>query len=300
MTFELVEDRDYNSNEIYRVKDRNDYQLFLNESNQTEEMVRNLSENVTNLTHLPNGEYKFVTSISNIEGVGIFATGKILSNELLGPARIKNKRTILGRFINHSANPNTVPKRTEDGFDIVAKKPIYSGEEITINYRETMNLAIELDNQKLDLMNFFEQFRSLSKNDARLFLEKIEREMLKMPQSDLPIKHYFSTGVYGREMSQVKGTLVIGKIHKHSTMNVLSKGDISIFSEDGIMRLKAPCTFVSNPGAKRLIYAHEDTIFSNFHGTEETDIEKIEEQFIAKNYSEVVMLENNISNKIRG
>jgi hypothetical protein len=47
---------------------------------------------------------------------------------------------------------------------------------------------------------------------------------------------------------------------------------------------------VSPPGVKRLAYAHEESIWATIHGTDETDVDKIEEQFIAKDYSEVEKL----------
>lgn len=135
-----------------------------------------------------------------------------------------------------------------------------------------------------------EKAMSLSKEEVQDYIADLEMKLKELPQVEIPLKHYFSKGVYGREIEFLKDSLIIGKIHKHQTMNVISKGEVSVLSIDGVMRIKAPFTFVSSPGAKRVIYAHEDTVWTCFHGTHETDLEKIESEFIAENYDEVVHL----------
>lgn len=110
----------------------------------------------------------------------------------------------------------------------------------------------------------------------------IEAEMRKAEQLDLPVKHYFSDGVYARELFIPQGTLLTGKIHKYPQLNILSKGDISVLTEDGIKRVHAPFTIVSPAGTKRIAYAHSDCVWTTIHGTHETDLEKIEQHFIAE------------------
>lgn len=103
---------------------------------------------------------------------------------------------------------------------------------------------------------------------------------------ELPVKHHFSQGVYARELFIPKGTVLTGKIHKYQQLNIMSQGELSVLTEDGIKRVKAPFTIVSPPGTKRVAYAHEDTIWTTIHGTEETDLEKLEEHFIAQTEQE--------------
>lgn len=121
----------------------------------------------------------------------------------------------------------------------------------------------------------------------RARISKLEDAILKQPQIDPPLKHHFSHGIYGREMFLPKGSLIVGKIHKLKNFNIISQGDVSFFSIDGADRVQAPHSFVGSPGAKRVIYAHEDTVWTTIHGTDETDLDKIEELFIAKDYHEV-------------
>lgn len=110
----------------------------------------------------------------------------------------------------------------------------------------------------------------------------LEAEMLKREQLELPVKHHFSQGVYARELFIPKGTLLTGKIHKYTQLNIMSQGDMSVLTEQGVVRVQAPFTIVSPPGTKRIAFAHEDTVWTTIHGTDETDLEKIEQHYIAQ------------------
>lgn len=115
-------------------------------------------------------------------------------------------------------------------------------------------------------------------------LEDAIRECL--PAVECPVKHYFSKGVYARELFIPKGTVLTGEIHKHENLNIMSKGDLSVLTEDGVIRVQAPFTIVSPPGTKRAAYAHEDTIWTTIHGTDSKDVDEIKQEFIASSYQE--------------
>lgn len=55
-------------------------------------------------------------------------------------------------------------------------------------------------------------------------------------------------------------------------------------TDNGIERIKAPCTIISKPGTKRAGYAHEDTIWTTFHATSETDPVKVEKALVVDSY----------------
>jgi quercetin dioxygenase-like cupin family protein len=119
----------------------------------------------------------------------------------------------------------------------------------------------------------------------------IEAEMRKYPQLDIPVAHYFANagtkrGTYAREITIPKDSYVTGKIHKYEQINFLLKGEISVLTEDGMKRIKAPATVVSPAGTKRIAYTHEECIWTTIHSTEETDVDKIEETFIAQTDAE--------------
>jgi hypothetical protein len=105
-----------------------------------------LDESENNIV-MPFGSYKFLISKSNIDGKGVFASAGIESGEEIGLARINGKMTPLGRYINHSINPNAKMINLNNGVclvsttDIVGCKGGFTGEEITINYRNNLKLV---------------------------------------------------------------------------------------------------------------------------------------------------------------
>jgi hypothetical protein len=116
-------------------------------------------------------------------------------------------------------------------------------------------------------------------------------------EPDCPLKHHFAPGAYGREIFIPKDSLIVGKIHKHSHLNMLMKGRVSVLTEEGPKMLEAPLTMVSPAGTKRVVYTHEDTVWVTVHLTNETDLGKIEDEVIAKSFEE---FETMISHKMAG
>ena len=103
-----------------------------------------------------------------------------------------------------------------------------------------------------------------------------------------PVQHHFAPGAYGREMTLPAGLVVVGKIHKHAHINVISKGRVQVFTEqDGVLELAAPCTFVSSPGTKRVVHVLEEAVWTTVHVTDKTDLAEIEREVIATDFSGV-------------
>jgi hypothetical protein len=61
---------------------------------------------------------------------------------------------------------------------------------------------------------------------------------------------------------------------------------VVVATEFGLQELAAPHSFVSQPGVKRAVLALEDTIWTTYHPTEETDLDKIEEYVIAPTFDD--------------
>ena len=103
-----------------------------------------------------------------------------------------------------------------------------------------------------------------------------------------PLKHTFTDGVYIRQMSMRKDSAVIGKIHKHRHVWFLLTGHISVVDENNSVEHLAPCYVEAPAGSKRIIYAHEDSIWGNVHAnpTNTEDLEELEDLIIAKDYEE--------------
>ena len=104
----------------------------------------------------------------------------------------------------------------------------------------------------------------------------------------VPIRHFFMDGVYVREMTMYKDTIVIGAIHKHLHMCFLLTGRITVVNEEETVDHIAPCFIVSTPGIKRVLYAHEDSIWYNTHKNPDNteDVGKLEKDIVAISYKE--------------
>lgn len=141
-------------------------------------------------------------------------------------------------------------------------------------------------------MNVILEKSSLIIPQNELLREKIltlQEKMLERPQVELEVKHYYATNLYARELFIPKGTLYVGKLHKHAHIRIISKGCVSIMTEEGEVLMRAPSTMVTLAGTKRVGFAHEDTVITTVHYTQEKNLEKIENDLIAKDYEELKM-----------
>lgn len=118
---------------------------------------------------------------------------------------------------------------------------------------------------------------------------------------ECPLQHVFAPGAYARTMRIPAGTVIVGKIHKHAHLNILSQGTVCVMTEtEGDRQLTGPLTMVSPPGTKRAVYAVTDAVWTTIHLTNSTDLEEIEAEVIAPTFEdyERFALENNMTNRI--
>jgi SET domain-containing protein len=80
----------------------------------------------------------------------LIATATIETGEVIMPARIDGKRTPAGRYTNHAKDPTAIMiERLNGNIDLVALRDIRGcsggddGEEITIDYRQALELQIK-------------------------------------------------------------------------------------------------------------------------------------------------------------
>lgn len=106
-----------------------------------------------------------------------------------------------------------------------------------------------------------------------------------------PLEHTFVDGAYVRKITMPKGLLGVSKIHKKTHLYFIMKGEVSVLTEEGLVRIKAPYSGITKAGTKRVLYVHEETEWTTIHVTRETDLEKIEEEVIAKDFLELTTTE---------
>lgn len=108
-----------------------------------------------------------------------------------------------------------------------------------------------------------------------------------------PVDENYGCCAYAREIFLPKGSLVIGKIHRHQHLNFIQKGKVSVATEFGLKYFEAPCIFVSEEGLKRVVIAEEDTIWVTVHMTKHTgeeNLDKIEDEVISPTYDEIGLI----------
>jgi hypothetical protein len=103
-----------------------------------------------------------------------------------------------------------------------------------------------------------------------------------------PLEHTFADGIYVRQMTMDKDSLVVGAIHNHLHVWFLMSGHITVATEDGNIEYLAPCHVLATPGTKRVIYANEDSVFVNVHKnpTNCMDIEKLEKEIVSATFED--------------
>jgi len=101
-----------------------------------------------------------------------------------------------------------------------------------------------------------------------------------------PLKHTIVGGLYIREIFMPKGQLISTGIHKKEHPYFILQGDVSVLTDEGIKRIKAPYNNITKPGTKRLIFIHEDTIWITVHATEKESVEEILEEILAKDFDD--------------
>jgi hypothetical protein len=114
---------------------------------------------------------------------------------------------------------------------------------------------------------------------SREKVEALLQAALANPQAlfEPELRHFFTPGIYAREMYMPKGSVVVGKLHlKDHLCTVL--GDVSVYSPDGVTRYEGYHTFETKAGAQRTLVAHDATWWTTYHANpdDERNIETLE------------------------
>ncbi len=129
-----------------RQRDRDDFYALIAAAGFTAEQVRAQSEDIADRTDIPTPG--LTVRDSDIEGKGVYLTYPAGPGDVLAPARIGGKRTLAGRYTNHSIAPNAMFTMTDNGdIQLVATRAIKGcvggdqGEEVTVDYRQALALS---------------------------------------------------------------------------------------------------------------------------------------------------------------
>lgn len=136
-------------------------------------------------------------------------------------------------------------------------------------------------------------FDKLTPEMIRGSILQLQEAMVKQPQENkvaLETMHTFSDGCYVRTVFMKAGSLIVGKIHKLDHVVIIGMGSASVVSEEfGSKHISAPMIFHSRPYVKRLLFIHEDMVWTTVHKnpTNTRDLDFLEKELIAEDYKEI-------------
>ena len=133
--------------------------------------------------------------------------------------------------------------------------------------------------------------------DVREAISELEQYWLENPDSIMgddwveklggTLTHQFINGLYVRMVHMPKGMAVTTKIHKVRHPFFVLTGKCRVLTEEGVIEIHAPYQGITEPGTKRLMYVLEDCVWYTVHATDKTTPEEVEEEVIAKDFTEL-------------
>lgn len=101
------------------------------------------------------------------------------------------------------------------------------------------------------------------------------------PEHEIAQPRHFSTlGIYVRVLRMKAGLRVVGKRHAQEHVCVISCGRATVMTEEGRQEIVGPCEFISPAGTKRVVWVHEDMVWTTIHRTDKTTMAEIEADLI--------------------
>ncbi len=119
--------------------------------------------------------------------------------------------------------------------------------------------------------------------EEMLLTQDIGPGLRLLNDSDIIVNHFFAPGIYARSLSRRAGAFIIGHRHKKEHLNILLSGRLRIFMDGTVTEIVGPSVpFLSKAGVRKATLAIEDSVLITFHPTDETDLDKLEEELIEK------------------
>jgi hypothetical protein len=111
-------------------------------------------------------------------------------------------------------------------------------------------------------------------------VERLQAELVKMPQYEPETRHHFHGGMYCREVWRDVGVLVVGRVHRKEHFYMVVTGTVLITTDEGVQRVTAPTLLLSKPGARRAVYSETPALCMTFHRTNATTVEDAEIELV--------------------
>lgn len=101
-----------------------------------------------------------------------------------------------------------------------------------------------------------------------------------MTDVDMPLTHHFADGIYVRQLTIPAGTRIIGKKHKKACVNIMLKGDITIYADGDMERFTDHYIGVAPAGTQKAAIAHKETVWLCIHAVDNHNLEEIEKDIV--------------------
>ena len=130
--------------------------------------------------------------------------------------------------------------------------------------------------------------KSSLENKIDVDVESREKGEKVLYPSKTKYNHYFSDGLYVREMFCQGGYFGFTAIHNLANPLFIMKGVMWTTSEEGVQKLVAPTFVLTEPGTKRMCYFSEDSVAVTVHPNPDglTDLEEIEKKYFSATWEQ--------------
>ena len=117
-------------------------------------------------------------------------------------------------------------------------------------------------------------------------IDRLQAELIKLPQYEPQTQHYFANGLYLRTVWSPAGSCIVGKVHKTEHFYAVLSGRVQVTNGEEVMELDAtkngPQILTCPIGTKRAVLVLEDAWRMNVHlnVTNTQDIDALEEELV--------------------
>ena len=129
---------------------------------------------------------------------------------------------------------------------------------------------------------------------SREQIERLQAEMVQMPQYEAPTEHVFHGGMYCRQVWRPAGCLIVGKVHKKEHFYMVVSGTVKVTTDDGLQTITGPMLLCSTPGTKRAVFAETDALCMTFHRVESNTVEDAESELVEDDPKSMFTIGNKI------
>ncbi len=153
----------------------------------------------------------------------------------------------------------------------------------------TYQEACEFFDYKKNKIEFQNKIKQFEEAVAKHCIENNNQELNSQitGETEGAVSHSFADGQYIRTIVMPKNLLAVSKIHAKNHPFFIMKGEASIFTEQGVTRIKAPFHGITEAGTKRALFIHEECTFITVHRTDCLNIDDIVNEVTVDDFSKL-------------